>query len=545
MGALGVHGAAFAQSFRLDRYRAAERGDDAFAARRLLGFDQGQPSFQLTLDYAHDPLVLQDSRGDEFHVVEHALTADFVGGAAVSDRVFVFAGIDAPLVMTGDDVTSGFAAFASDADGAGIGDVRVGGRFLIVGDDDDLFRFGADARVSFPLAKAADDDQAYRGEGSIAFDPELLAELDFGALAIEANAGVRVRKKGRWNGTTIGSEATYAAALSLDPAAWLTAHLEAFGALGFSQFGKTKTLPLEALLGAKVHDQLGFGGGLAVGTGVVSGIGTPDVRLIAQLGWTPPKAKPAPAPQPAPAPPAPVVVDRDRDGFLDADDQCPDDPEDRDGYQDDDGCTDPDNDADGVPDAHDGCPNEAEDRDQFQDIDGCPDLDNDADGVNDVDDACPLEKGEATNQGCPIAKIDTTTNQIEIREQVQFATGKDTLLAESDAILEAVRKVLADTPQIHKLRVEGHTDNRGKPATNLELSKRRALAVVKWLTTHGIDPARLDASGCGDTVPAVANDSVENRAKNRRVVFALVDTEGSGAAVSPAPKTCVPAKPTK
>ena len=63
----------------------------------------------------------------------------------------------------------------------------------------------------------------------------------------------------------------------------------------------------------------------------------------------------------------------------------------RDGFQDADGCPDPDNDQDGIPDKKDSCPNDPEDKDGFQDEDGCPDPDNDKDGILDVDDKCPNE----------------------------------------------------------------------------------------------------------------------------------------------------------
>ena len=303
-------------------------------------------------------------------------------------------------------------------------------------------------------------------------------------------------------------------------------------------------MPLEGLLGLKAYSESGFGGGLAGGTGFISGIGTPDVRVIAQIGYAPRVKKPEPLPevQPEPAPAAPPPPsDRDNDGVLDDADRCPDEAEDKDGFEDEDGCPDNDNDGDTVLDADDQCRDEAEDKDAFEDDDGCPEPDNDKDGIADAEDACPNEAGDAALNGCPAAKIDTESGQIEIREQVQFATGKDTLLPESDAILEAVRKVLADAPQIKSLRVEGHTDNVGKPARNLDLSKRRARSVVKWLKSHGVDGARLQAWGCGDTVPAVANDSDENRALNRRVVFALAEMEG-GAPSAPPATTCKPAK---
>src|SRR6185312_8749748 len=85
--------------------------------------------------------------------------------------------------------------------------------------------------------------------------------------------------------------------------------------------------------------------------------------------------------------------DRDGDGIKDNADKCPDQPEDKDGFQDEDGCPDLDNDGDGLNDAIDKCPNDPEDKDGFEDEDGCPDPDNDNDGIADKDDKCPNEPG--------------------------------------------------------------------------------------------------------------------------------------------------------
>jgi len=100
-----------------------------------------------------------------------------------------------------------------------------------------------------------------------------------------------------------------------------------------------------------------------------------------------------------------VAQDRDHDGISDKTDGCPDEPEDLDGFKDDDGCPDPDNDGDGIADRDDKCPDLAEDVDGFEDQDGCPDLDNDQDGIPDTTDRCPNEPedfdGEADTDGCP------------------------------------------------------------------------------------------------------------------------------------------------
>ena len=100
-----------------------------------------------------------------------------------------------------------------------------------------------------------------------------------------------------------------------------------------------------------------------------------------------------------------IPQDADDDGIEDKLDKCPDDPEDFDGYEDEDGCPDLDNDKDGIEDGVDDCPDLAEDFDGFEDGDGCPDLDNDGDGIPDVEDRCPNEPedfdGFEDGDGCP------------------------------------------------------------------------------------------------------------------------------------------------
>jgi len=101
--------------------------------------------------------------------------------------------------------------------------------------------------------------------------------------------------------------------------------------------------------------------------------------------------------------------DNDKDGILDIDDRCPDIPEDRDGDQDEDGCPegkkDGDRDGDGIPDSRDKCPDDPEDKDGFEDLDGCPDPDNDKDGIPDSADQCPDDAEDRDNfedaDGCP------------------------------------------------------------------------------------------------------------------------------------------------
>ena len=220
-------------------------------------------------------------------------------------------------------------------------------------------------------------------------------------------------------------------------------------------------------------------------------------------------------------------ADNDADGINDPIDDCPIEPEDRDGTDDTDGCPDPDNDGDGLVDRIDQCPDEAEDKDGFQDDDGCPDCDNDADSVPECPtaiDQCPAEAGPGTADGCPpkYQLIVVTDKKIELKQTVYFDTRKATIKRVSFPLLDEVAQALADHPTI-KVRIEGHTDSQGSDKFNLKLSKNRAASVRKYLIGKGVDPFRMEAQGFGESVPIEDNRTNAGRAANRRVEFFITE----------------------
>jgi OOP family OmpA-OmpF porin len=245
-------------------------------------------------------------------------------------------------------------------------------------------------------------------------------------------------------------------------------------------------------------------------------------------------------------------LDNDGDGIADAADKCPNEAEDKDGYQDADGCPEPDNDADGIPDFADHCPNEPEDKDGFQDADGCPDPDNDYDGVPDAQDKCPTQpetkNGYQDEDGCPDevpAKIKQFTGVIQ---GINFKVNDAALLPASNVVLDKAIAVLKEFGDL-RIEIQGHTDDQpmgkgGKYADNQALSQARAETVKAYFVSHGIDDGRITARGYGDTVPVVDPKGLKGgklngaRAKNRRVEFKLLSklTDTSGAAPAPAPK---------
>jgi outer membrane protein OmpA-like peptidoglycan-associated protein len=219
--------------------------------------------------------------------------------------------------------------------------------------------------------------------------------------------------------------------------------------------------------------------------------------------------------------------DRDGDGLHDHVDQCPDDPEDFDGFEDEDGCPELDNDRDGIPDVDDLCPMVAEDKDGFEDEDGCPDLDNDRDRILDKDDRCPNEpetyNGLDDQDGCPDrGRVVVTDTAIEILDVVYFEYNKAVIQRRSYDILDAVAATMQGNPSIELIEIQGHTDERGDDAYNLDLSDRRAKSVEKYLADKGVDPKRLTAHGYGETQPLDRRSNEAAWSKNRRVAFLIL-----------------------
>jgi outer membrane protein OmpA-like peptidoglycan-associated protein len=128
----------------------------------------------------------------------------------------------------------------------------------------------------------------------------------------------------------------------------------------------------------------------------------------------------------------------------------------------------------------------------------------------------PMEQGLVTVDAAALAGDITRIGHAAVYG-IYFDTGKADVKPESDAALKEISKFLQQDPKL-KLYVVGHTDNIGALASNMDLSRRRADAIVKVLTTtYQIAGTRLVAEGVGPLAPVASNDSEEGRAKNRRV----------------------------
>jgi OOP family OmpA-OmpF porin len=395
-----------------------------------------------------------------------------------------------------------------------------------------------------------------------------MAAGDIGKLVYAASAGFYWRGQNQtFAATQTGSEVFGGASLGvrlfddkllLGPEVNVSTVVED----GDAVFDK-ETTPLELIFGGHFFagDEIRIGAGF--GPGLTRGLGAPEWRGLLSFDWIQSVEK-----KPVAAPPP----DRDGDGILDKDDACPDVPGEKNADPAKNGCPPPgDRDRDGVLDPEDACPDVAGEKTDDPETNGCPPPDRDGDGVLDRDDACPDEPGEKSDDptkngcplpkdrdgdsivdpedacpdapgpanadpkkhGCPAARVEK--GQIKILERVEFKYNSAELTKESEPILQAVLSVLESHPEFTRIRVEGHTDDRGNDKYNKTLSQRRAQSVVNWLVKKGIDRKRLAAAGFGEERPIDTNETDEGRQNNRRVEFHIDEIDGKPAPAEGAP----------
>ena len=130
----------------------------------------------------------------------------------------------------------------------------------------------------------------------------------------------------------------------------------------------------------------------------------------------------------------------------------------------------------------------------------------------------PIDATAANKNGLP---ANTPKGTAIVLRNIFFATSSATLKPESETELTRLKTLLEENPAL-RIQINGHTDNVGTAATNLELSQRRAEAVLNYLTTHGIAASRLTARGFGFTQPLSTNDTEAGRQTNRRTEFEIL-----------------------
>ena len=184
-------------------------------------------------------------------------------------------------------------------------------------------------------------------------------------------------------------------------------------------------------------------------------------------------------------------ADEDKDGIPDEQDKCLLEAEDRDGFQDHDGCPELDNDNDGIEDTGDGCPEEPEDMDKFEDGDGCPDPDNDMDGILDANDRC-IDKAETPNgiddsDGCP-DQLGEAVARLFGGPVAGLEWKGAALQKASESVLEPLLELMLEHDHL-KVEVIVAADAEGDPGR--KLAEQRLKGLRGWLEERGIDGTRL------------------------------------------------------
>jgi len=521
-------------ALRVQQFEPSGDGLGFFTVESARTTRLGRPIFNFHLNYSSG--VLGTWNGDELvsWAVRRQLGVDLQVGMG-------FNVVDVVLLVP----------FAPYQDGSGMsgesmgiyhpfGDITIKPKVRIL--DPDTRKIGV--AVALPISLPTGTEENLYGESSVTVSPTAIAQVHVGIADFGVNLGFRARQKTEVAGLVVGTQFLYRFAARLWFARPLSVQAELWGYAGGNSVASS---PANWLVGTHVANKKGFMIHAGIGTGIGAGYGAPKFRFVFGFGVG-----------------IPALGDRDHDKIGDQVDACPDDPEDVDGFEDEEGCPDPDNDGDGFLDLDDqcpderetvnkyqdtdGCPDEApdpdedgiltpddacpevpEDMDGFEDEDGCPEPDNDGDGIADEVDQCP-EQAEAFNSykdkdGCPDeapVRVDSSKGQIVTKEKIFFDSGKTTLKPESFPVMNQIAELLERNPDLGRIEIQGHTDERGGASTNRSLSQKRAEAVRTYLVNMGADPGKLLAKGFGEDKPLDDGHDEDAWARNRRVEFHIL-----------------------
>jgi OOP family OmpA-OmpF porin len=390
------------KEFSAQRFDAAPGPRNYFHTRGARTDGRNAWSAGLLVSYANEPIVVNtcvseglcggpDQTTREIKVVENLVEGAILGSFTPIPRLQI--GLKLPLAfadghgMNAQGQPDTLSAFA-------LADPQVEVKLRAYGEPTSPIVAGVAVYATAPLGHLM-AERAYLGDETPGVGLRAIFDGEAGPFSFAGNVGGILRGTGSLGEAEVGdevrkvevgSELRYSVGLGWRPSPVLRVLVDWYGS------SRLATTPAESPMQIDGGVQVSpLGSTLMIsaggGTRLVSGLGAPAIHAL--LGFT-------------------YVAehsDRDEDGMQDADDQCPTDAEDRDGYEDSDGCPDLDNDLDTIPDKGDKCPAQAEDQDGFEDQDGCPDFDNDKDGVPDVGDRCPNEaetkNGFDDTDGCP------------------------------------------------------------------------------------------------------------------------------------------------
>ena len=524
-------------SINTQTFRPALGPENIFTVEGSRTPGRWRPMANVLFEYAHVPLRLYDRQKmqDVVDTVPGAFTVHLMGGIGLTRWLSI--GVDLPIVAWQGFNRQGtpLSDVPTEPSSAGIGDLRLIAKFRIIDNTDGGFGLAFVPQITFPTG----DGTQFRGDDAFGFEPRLA--LDYrtkGGFIVALNASVLLRTSDQSaRNVLVSHQVRYGLGAFLPLPKNFGLAAEIIGATSFFNAENIYT-PLELYAGGRWIHHSGINVNLGAGPGLTPVAGSPQFRVFASVGYLPMERKREPVkPKVVDLDPdhdgligvndrCPNVygppenqgcpdIDTDKDGLVDRLDRCPTQP----GPKENQGCPDTDRDGDGLVDRLDSCP----DQPGPLENNGCPLMDTDKDGIPDKDDKCPYVPGPKETNGCPPPQkyINVTAEKIELLQKILFATNKADIKPASFDLLNEVVSVMKSRPTM-QVHIEGHTDSRGTLQYNMDLSRRRAESVKKYLLDHGIEGERLTSEGYGPTRPLCPQKNNTCYDKNRRTEFVIV-----------------------
>ncbi|WP_415835342.1 outer membrane exchange protein TraB, partial [Corallococcus soli] len=465
------------------------------APQDLVMVTQSRPLSHLSVSagpyfsYSLNPLSLVPKDGDlgSISLVGNRLQLDVMATVGLFDWAEV--GVDMPLVMLQGGQNLEVIGSEGPVESFALGDLRLTGKVALPGLRRSAEGHGWGSALTLNVSFPTGVQEAFAGDGELTWAPGLVLDYRFeSGILLALNGGFWKRPDRIFSGVNMGDMAPFGVGteVPLLRGSGVTLLGMVNGAVGLEKEpDQPRQIPAELLIGLRWYSSTGitftFGGGLGCGCSLAS----PNLSFFTSIIWVPAKTREWEAIErfKEPPEPPPPPVDPDGDFVIGEKDRCP-------------------TVAGPVENG------------------GCPDSDGDSDGVVDRLDKCPdVPAGKRGRDGCPLAR--TVGNKIVILEQVNFATDQDVILSESFPVLEEVARVMEVNPKLDRILIEGHTDSRASDSYNLELSKRRAASVKRFLIESGVAVERVCSQGFGRSKPVADNASEEGMALNRRVEFTI------------------------
>lgn len=364
-------------------------GKGNFFSTRALNMD-GKLQFNggVMVNYGYDPLTLENCQSGPcttIKAVENIVTTDVLASLTIIPQLQV--GLKVPVTwLNGQGVTASGEPVPDGVNAFGLGDIQIEAKGRFYGKPGDVINLGGYVFGGIPMGNLTAEGQ-YIGNASASLGAGAVASGALREFSWAVNLGALVRESAQLANAEVGTQGVFRVGAGYQIGPMLKVLADVYGSSTFGDSGTN----IEGLVGAALRP-MSFPVSFTVGGGgaLFKGLGAARARVVLGVLYSVESR------------------DRDGDGINDDADACPTDPEDRDGFEDGDGCPDLDNDQDTIPDAQDKCPDKAEDFDGFEDQDGCPEPDNDKDGIPDVSDRCPGEpenmNGFLDEDGCPDEK---------------------------------------------------------------------------------------------------------------------------------------------